>query len=218
MIRESEGYSVSFRMIVSLPEYRGGIRMKRHLLLRNLCFLALIAAVVAAAGCSPSPRPEPPDSGRSPSAGPSPSVTQSAATAGNSAAPSSQDVPTGGSTPFAVSEASLAYARSIGGKNHQGQSLYFIIGKSVASENEAQAALKKALPLFGDMQSYFIVQRTESFEGMTPGWWVVAEAYRKKPSQENLNLARRAFPDAYVKTAVVRASSPIPVYEDLVGK
>jgi hypothetical protein len=191
--------------------------MKRYPLRQSFCVLALFAAVLATAGCSTNIRPEPPGSGRSLSAGPSPSATESAGTAAGSVAPSIQDAPADGGDQFSVSEASLAYARSLGGKNHKGQSLYFIIGKSVRSETEAQAALKKAQPLFGDMQTYFIVQRTENFEGMTPGLWVVAEAYRKKPSPENLELARRAFPDAYVKSAAVRTSSPIPVYEDLVG-
>ncbi|MDP3631264.1 MAG: hypothetical protein Q8S43_10000 [Actinomycetota bacterium] len=90
------------------------------------------------------------------------------------------------------------------------------MGTSVRSEQEAQAALEKAIPLFGDMQSYFIVQRSDGFDGMASGWWVVIEAYRERPSQENMDFARRAFPDAYVRRAVVGVSAPIPVYEDMV--
>ena len=44
------------------------------------------------------------------------------------------------------------------------------------------------------------------------------EAYRNTPSKENLELVRRAFPDAYVRRAIVLVTEPIPVYEDLVNK
>ncbi len=119
--------------------------------------------------------------------------------------------------PPAVSEKSTAYAQSIGGTDHKGETLFFIIGASLRTEAGAQKAIDRAIPLFGDMQSYFIVQRSDSFDGMKAGWWIVAEAYRKLPSPENVEFARRAFPDAYVKRAVVKVSAPIPVYEDLVG-
>ena len=115
-----------------------------------------------------------------------------------------------------VSEKSAAYAESIGGTDHKGEKLRFLIGASLSTEAAAQKALDRAIPLFGDMQSYFIVQRSDSFEGMRAGWWIVAEAYRNVPSQENMDFARRAFPDAYVKQGTVKVSSPIPVYEDLV--
>lgn len=111
----------------------------------------------------------------------------------------------------------LTYAKQLGGTSHNGQSLYFLVGASVKTEAEAQALLDKADPLFGDMQSYFIVQRSDNFQGMAQGWWVVIEAYRKSPSDENLDFGRRGFPGAYVKRATVRTSDPIPVYEDLVG-
>ena len=116
----------------------------------------------------------------------------------------------------AVSAKPTAYSQSIGGVDHKGETLFFIIGASLQTEARAQKALDRAIPLFGDMQSYFTVQRSDSFDGMRAGWWIVTEAYRKSPSPENLDLARRAFPDAYVKRAVVKVSSPIPVYEDLV--
>ena len=118
----------------------------------------------------------------------------------------------------AVSATSIEYARDIGGTDHGGESLFFLIGASVRTENQARKALDRALPFFGDMQSYFIVQRSDGFQGLRPGWWVVMEAYRNTPSKENLELARRAFPDAYVRRAIVLVTEPIPVYEDLVNK
>lgn len=117
-----------------------------------------------------------------------------------------------------LSPESLAYAAGLGGSSHQGQTLYVVIGASVDSEPEARVLLEDAIPLFGDMQSYFIVQRSDNFEGMTPGWWVVFESYRDEPSPGNLEFGRRAFPDAYVKRVTVRTADPIPVYEDMVDQ
>jgi len=121
------------------------------------------------------------------------------------------------SKPSGVSAKALAHARSIGGSDYVGQTFNFIVGGSFKTEAEAQAALDKASPLFGDMQPYFIVQRSDSFAGMTPGSWVVVEAHFKTPTDENLEFARRGFPSAHVERARVTVSDPIPVYEDLVG-
>jgi hypothetical protein len=116
------------------------------------------------------------------------------------------------------SGSALAYAKRIGGTSHDGQTLSVVIGASVPTEAEAQAVLDAATPRFGDMQTYFIVQRSDNFAGMNPGWWVVIEAYRAPPSPENLALGRRGFPSAYVKRVTVRTDDPIPVYEDLVAQ
>jgi hypothetical protein len=113
-----------------------------------------------------------------------------------------------------LSAEALDYAASLGGSSHLGEKLYFVIGISVPTEAEALDQLEGAKGV-GDMQSYFIVQRSDNFEGMTPGWYVVFEAYRDYPSQENIDFGRRPFPDAYVKSAIVRTSDPIPVYEDM---
>jgi hypothetical protein len=110
----------------------------------------------------------------------------------------------------------IEYARALGGTSHKGRTLYFVIGASVASEREAQSLLDNSDPLFGDMQSYMIVQQSQHFEGMKPGYWVVLEAYMEYPTEESLQFCRRAFPGAYVKRATVLTSDPIPVYEEIV--
>ena len=115
-----------------------------------------------------------------------------------------------------LSPESIGYAEDLGGTSHQGETLYFVIGASVQTEAEALDLLEGAKAV-GDMQSCFIVQRSDNFEGMNPGWWVVFEAYREYPSQENLAFCRRPFPGAYVKSAIVKTSDPIPVYEDMLG-
>jgi hypothetical protein len=173
--------------------------------------VAVAATFVGVAGCA-TPSARPPGIAVSASAGATSSADQTPA-----GKPPTPTAPASGSGMVPdVGQASLDDARKLGGTSHKGQSLYFVIGESMGSEAAARAALAKATPLFGDMQSYFIVQRSDSFEGMRPGWWVVTEAYRAPPSAESLQFARRGFPNAYVKRAVVRTADPIPVYEDLV--
>jgi hypothetical protein len=119
--------------------------------------------------------------------------------------------------PSGVSAKSLAHAHSIGGSDQEGKTFNFIVGGTFGTEAQAQAALGKALPAFGDTQPYFIVQRSDSLAGMAPGTWVVVEAHFKTPTAKDLELARRGFPGANVVRARVLVSDPIPVYENLVG-
>jgi hypothetical protein len=120
------------------------------------------------------------------------------------------------STTWRLSADAVAYAESLGGSSHKGDTLYLIVGASVKTEKEAQARLDAATPRFGDMQSYFIVQRSDNFKGLNSGWFIVIEAYRDPPSAENLEFGRRGFPGAYVKEAIVATADPIPVYEEIV--
>jgi hypothetical protein len=112
---------------------------------------------------------------------------------------------------------SIEYARSLGGVSHEGEMLFFVVGAEASTEAEAQKLLQDGLPSFGDMVSYFIVQKSDNFKGMAPGKWVVIEAYNENPSAENRDFGRRAFPNAYVVQATVLTSDPIPVYEDRLG-
>jgi hypothetical protein len=112
---------------------------------------------------------------------------------------------------------SLEYARSLGGVSRQGETLFLVVGAGVATEGEAKVLLQQATPFFGDMVSYFIVQKSDNFEGLSPGDWVVFEAYDANPSAENLDFGRRGFPNAYVARVKVLTTDPIPVYEDRLG-
>ena len=148
------------------------------------------------------------------------SATSTIQTGTDSSSPVAASVdssPATAATSSGVSAKSLARAKSIGGSDYEGQTFNFIVGGTFGSEADAQAALDKALPLFGDMQPYFIVQRSDSFAGMAPGRWVVVEAHFKTPTAENLEFAHRGFPSAHVVRARILVPDPIPVYEDLVG-
>ena len=118
---------------------------------------------------------------------------------------------------IAISAAASVYAEDLGGTPHRGHTLYFLVGASLDSEEAARTLLDEVAPLFGDMQSYFIVQNSSNLDGMEPGRWVIVEAYRDEPSAENLDFARRAFPEAHVVEATVLTEDPIPVYEEIMG-
>jgi hypothetical protein len=98
----------------------------------------------------------------------------------------------------------------LGGTSHKGEKLYFIIGASLGSEAQAKTRLEPAKAV-GDTQMNFIVQLSDNFAGMTPGYWVIFEAYDGYPPPEDIEWCRRAFPDAYVKAATVLTDDPIPV-------
>ncbi len=175
---------------------------------RVTAFIALALAAFALSGCVADRGPS-----TSPAATPGAGASRAA-----TAPPSSAATPTAEQQSARLSEGAKRYATSIGGKSRRGKTLYFIIGASTTSEAAAQAALDTAKPSFGDLQSYFIVQKSDNFAGMRPGWWIVVEPYReKKHVAEQLVFAQRGFPDAYVSRAKVKTTDPIPVYEDAVG-
>jgi hypothetical protein len=120
--------------------------------------------------------------------------------------------------PLTLSDNAISYARGLEGTSQLDQPLYLVVGASFKTEQEAQAALDKALPLFGDMQANFIIQLSDNFEGFEPGWFVLIEAYwEESNATDSLDFARRAFPDATVLPVTARTSDPIPVYEQLEG-
>ena len=146
-----------------------------------------------------------------------PSSTSMTSTTSTTESPAATEPPTTLPETVAISAAASVYAEDLGGTSHQGQTLYFVVGASVGSEEEAQILLDEAGMSFGDMEAYFIVQNSSNFDGMEPGYWVLVEAYRDEPSAENLDFGRRAFPDLQVVEATVLTSDPIPVYEEIMG-
>lgn len=144
-------------------------------------------------------------------------VAEAEGSTGDSGADES-DIAADGSTTASLSESAVDYARQLGGTSQEGEALYMIVGASMNFEDLVQQRIDDATPSFGDMQSYFVVQKSDNFEGMEPGWFIAVEAYRDEAhAKDNLDFARRGFEDPYVKRVVVQTSDPIPVYEDLVG-
>jgi hypothetical protein len=180
--------------------------MRRFLL---LLILLLLGPLLAACGAGSSQSTEA-------------SVTEPPGTTSTTSGVASTETPTpsgqpGSSASGDLSDESIEYARSLGGVSRQGETLFLVVGAEAATEDEVTALLEKATPFFGDMVSYFIVQKSDNFEGLSPGNWVVIEAYDANPSAENLDFGRRGFPNAYVARVRVLTSDPIPVYEDRLG-
>jgi hypothetical protein len=120
--------------------------------------------------------------------------------------------------PLTLSDAAIAYAAELGGTSQKGQQLYLVVGAGYQTEQDAQAALDDATPLFGDMQAYYIIQLSDNFDGIEPGWFVLIEAYwEESNANEALDFGRRAFPNATVMPVIALSSDPIPVYEELEG-
>jgi len=192
---------------------------------RLMLIVTSTALALALSGCArPAEEPAaPPAQTTSAPAAPTTAVTQTqpaTSSAPTTAAPGITATSTPAERPAAskpVSSASRRYAKGLGGVSRLGETLYFIVGGSFKNEAAAAKALKNARPYFGDMQDYFIVQRSDNFSGMRPGSWVLIEGHRSAASaQQQTEFAQRAFTSAVVRQAAVNTSDPIPVYEDLV--
>lgn len=118
-----------------------------------------------------------------------------------------------------LSDKALLYAKKIGGVSHDGDKLYLVVGASADTEAEAQSLLDTATPSFGDMQSYFIIQLADDFDGITGTYkkYVIVEAYKNSPSSDNQDFDRKGFPDLTIEQATMIGDDPIPVYEDQVS-
>jgi hypothetical protein len=158
--------------------------------------VAMVACLAGAAGCGPAALPQRPAASQP--------ATQSA----------SFEPPT-------LSAAAMDYARSLGGVSHKGEQVLLVVAFTVPTQQEASAGLAAMLPSFGDAQVYFTVQSTDSFKGLTPGRWVVAEAYwTENEARQGLDWAtgRGTVADPLTPTlesVTVRSDDPIPVVEDV---
>lgn len=122
-----------------------------------------------------------------------------------------------GVTRVPLSAHAIRRAEELGGKPRRGQRIYVVVGASASTEIDAQRALERAIPVFGDMQTYFCVQRADAFDGLAASLpYVVIEAYEDEGNaREGLQLAARGFSQPYVSAVVVLTDDPIPLYEEM---
>jgi hypothetical protein len=151
-------------------------------------------------------------------------VTTTGCTTGGTAAagdPESATTDSAGVTetlaPEAATADDIALIREMG-KSHKGETLQLLILASEKSKSSAEKVLLGMLPLYGDVQTYLVIEPTEHLKGLTPGLWVVFEAYRKTPSTDTIDFMDRGSASAYMKQATVLCEDPIPVVEDLEGE
>jgi hypothetical protein len=108
----------------------------------------------------------------------------------------------------------VGYAQSLGGVSHQGETIHLVVGAVADTQQEAQTLLEGAQAAFGDQPTHFIVQKSDNFEGMEPGNWLVIEGYAAYPPAENIEFGKQVFPDATVQKAKVLTTDPIPVLDN----
>jgi hypothetical protein len=162
---------------------------------RIVLTLSLVALAVAIGGCTGTPQPT---SVADPQAADSAGVTETLA-------------------PEAATNDDIALIREMG-KSHKGETLQLLILASEKSQAAANKTLLDMLPAYGDVQTYLVVEPTEHLKGLTPGLWVVFEAYRQTPSADTIEFMDRGLSSAYTKQATVLCDDLIPVVEDLEGE
>ena len=139
----------------------------------------------------------------------------------DSPSPSRETSSTLPSVAESLSASAIEYSEELGGVSHKGEQVYLVLASTHERQSEASAALSAMLPSFGDTLVYFTVQRSDSFEGIEPGRWVVAEAYwTRSEAGQGLEWAsgrgsETATISPTLESVIVRSDDPIPVVEDV---
>lgn len=95
------------------------------------------------------------------------------------------------------------------GTRHTGSAIYTLIVASERTRGDAERRREDAASALGEFETYFVIDRSEHYEGMRPGWWVVFEPYKTRSQavgameQTRSWLAGRGI-EPYVKRVVVR--------------
>lgn len=172
-----------------------------------LCAVLALCALVLAQGCGGSPRQT--------------SLKATAAHAGQGTVAVEDTIAQAVTDSSETTETAdrIAYAVSHGGKPRRGETVYLLTIASEVSESAARTRLEEALLLFGEDGSSFVVQRSENFEGLEAGKWIVVEAFSSGANADSSRpSATRVTEEPRVDRVVVRTDEPIPVYEEaLVG-
>jgi hypothetical protein len=117
----------------------------------------------------------------------------------------------------ATSSAGDSGSGGFAGANQKGRSLYFVLYASESSKAAADAKYSKVVGMLEGPAQYVFVGRSNDFEGMAPGWWIVAMPCEEQNVAEGESaFAKRNGLDGYVKQATVKTDSPISV-NDAVG-
>jgi len=115
-----------------------------------------------------------------------------------------------------LSAAAIDYSKSLGGKSHRGETLYFVVATEDASESVVVSRLSEAEPHFGDTANYFVVLKSEWFPELAPGTFILAEAHATAAAAQEALAWWDGRDDAtwyrpVVRKVTVGTASPIPV-------
>lgn len=106
------------------------------------------------------------------------------------------------------------------GPAHAGETIWALIVASERTRAAAEAQRQEAKDSLGEFETYFVVDESSHYAGMTPGWWVVFEPYREgsharaQAADAKGWLASRGL-DSYAKRVTVRCRDRFPLAEDL---
>jgi len=170
---------------------------------RYVVLAVLVAAVLAACtGCA---------SSSTSSTSPTSPATPAAPTSTPSVVPTAPSYPA----------VEVPSAIELGGVSHKGEPLYLVVASIHDRQQEASAALAAMTTYFGDADVFYTVQRSNAFEGLESGRWVVAEAYwTRDAAQSGLEWATGRGPATapfapVLRLATARSDDPVPVVEDV---
>jgi hypothetical protein len=106
-------------------------------------------------------------------------------------------------------------------RSHKGATIGVMIVGSSARRTDADAAAAKARAALSEFDTYFVVDRSDHYAGMTPGLWVAFEAHktvaqaRDSLSQATSWLEGRGI-RGYAKGVTVRCSDRFVIFETAV--
>ena len=96
--------------------------------------------------------------------------------------------------------------------SHQGESFYVVICESTDSKTQAQKRLDDLNALLGDTGGGFFIDKSDHYEGMRPGWWVVFSAYENKSDADaDAKWFTRGSFEPYVKHVKKLCADPIDI-------
>lgn len=110
-----------------------------------------------------------------------------------------------------LTDAAIQHAYNLNGISRYGQSLYVIILASTQHEYQAKQRLEVVTRANPDLGAWFIVQKSNNFEGMNPGWYVAMAAFENKANAlQQLKRISRVVRHANIKQAIPRTHDPYP--------
>jgi hypothetical protein len=115
-----------------------------------------------------------------------------------------------------ISASAVAYSRQMGGKSHEGETLYLVIATQDASESVVTRRLGEAEPHFGDTANYFVVLESQWFPELAPGQFILAEAHTSDAAAREAlawwdDRVETEWCRPAVRKVTVGTASPIPV-------
>jgi hypothetical protein len=105
------------------------------------------------------------------------------------------------------------------GVAHTGETIGVMIVASETDRAGAEARRQQAQEALGEFQTYFLIDLSDHYEGMTPGYWVVFEAYStlaraQAAAVDNAPWLNSRGIDPYAKSATVKCADTFVLVDE----